>query len=291
MNDYILVVSKPKPPAWISEVLDPQEQAAQEHIAALKQLETNLPTLHRESIPDLNTKLDVARCLASVASTVARSSALNLASELSARPRVAKPRDRDRDTEATAARIDAVISACCDVERDVAKTVARVEARSESQTPSRSMSSTSVSSLSPQFQSSALSPSAAVLPPLRPPLASLQFAAPSAMDLNIRRGSRDQVVPGSPVLPEVQGGHTLSTMLEVPGTPLEPYQRSNVALSGRPSFPASSSPEPPPESPTMTDKQRRKSIVKSPSRGELNRSATRKRSGFLRSMLSSRRDE
>jgi len=285
MNDYILVVSKPKPPAWVSEVLDPQEQAAQEHIAALKQLETNLPTLHRESIPDLNTKLDVARCLASVASTVARSSALT---ELSAQPSAAKP--RDRDAEATAARIDAVISACCDVESDVAKTVARVEARSESQARPRSMSSTSVSRLSPQFQSFALPPSV-VLPPLRPPLTSLQFAAPSAIDLNMRRGSRDQVVLGSPVLPEVQGGRPLSTMLEVPATPLESYQGSNAARSGRPSFPASSSPESPPGSPTTTDKQRRKSIVKSPSRGELNRSATRKRSGFLRSMLSGRRDE
>jgi len=290
MNDYILVVSKPKPPAWISEVLDPQQQAAQEHIAALKQLETNLPTLHRESIPDLNTKLDVARCLASVASAVARSSGLTLASELSARPSPPKPRDRDQDAEATVARIDAVISGCCDVESDVAKTVARVEARSESQARPRSMSSTSVSRLSPQFQSFALSPSA-VLPPLRPPLTSLQFAAPNAVDLNIRRGSRDQVVLGSPVLPEVQGGRPLSTMLEVPATPLEPYQRSNAALSGRPSFPVSSSPEPPPGSPTTTDKQRRKSIVKSPSRGELNRSATRKRSGFLRSMLPGRRDE
>jgi hypothetical protein len=283
MSDYILVVSTPKPPAWISaEALDPQQQAAQEHIVALKQMETNLPTLHRESIPDFDTSLDVARCLAGIASTVARSSAsINIASEPSARPSATRARDRDVE-----ARIDAVVSACYDVEHHAARTIERVEARSEGQARPRSLSS-STSSLLPQFQSFALSPSAALAPP-RHPFASLHFTSPNFANLGIRRGSRDQGTPGSPVAPE--GERPLSTMLEAPVNPLEPYQRSNAIPPGVPSFPSSSSPELPPESPTMDGKQRRKSIPKSPSRGELNRSATRKRSGFLR-MLSARRDE
>ena len=291
MSDYIIVVSTPKPPAWKSEVLDPQEQAAQEHIAALRQLETNLPALHRESISDLYSGLDVSRCLACIASTVARSSAASphVTSKLSARPSTTKARDRDRDVETTAAKIDAVISASYDVERDLAKAIARVKARSESHARSRSTSSPYIPNLSPQFQPLALTPTLFHVTPPRPPLTSLQFVAPRMASLNIRRSSRDHGVPRSPIAPE--GERPLSTMLEVPANPLEPYQRSNaIPPSGVPSFPPQASPEPnPPDSPTVADKQRTKLIAKSPSRGELNRSATRKRSGLLR-MLPGRRD-
>ena len=282
MSDYILVVSTPKPPAWISEVLSPQQQTAQEHIAAIKQMETNLPALHRESIPELDTGLDVARCLASIASTVARSTtSMNTPSESPAR----KARDRHADT--AAARIDAVISACYEVEHHVARTIERVKPRLESQAQPGSLSSSSTSSLPPQFQSFALSPSAA-LAPSRIPLTSLQFATPNIANLSIQRGSHDQTIPGSFVVPE--GERPLLTMLEVPVNPIEPY-RPNTLPPGAPSFPSSPSSEPTPESPTKGVKQRRTSIAKSPSRGELNRSATRKRSGFLRNMLPGRRDE
>lgn len=156
--------------------------------------------------------------------------------------------------------------------------------------PRSASSSSSVSSISPQFQSFTLSPSP-IVGSLRPPLAALKFSAASSPSFHALAGSQPNSLSGSTMLSEGDPSAPLA-MLEVPINPLKPYQGSNPTVHDVPSFPSS---------PTQgiwrsgvfeaADKPRRRSLVKSPSRGELGRSATRKRSGFLRSVLPGRKED
>lgn len=271
------MVSTPKPPAFTP---DPQQQLAQEQTKALSQLTANLAALHRESVPHVPQPFDLAKALASFCSTVARN-----AEPASTRSLAAQPRSRqlDQAAEARAVRLDALIAQCFDIERDVAGTVAGLDLRAESDFGSRprspsSSSSSSTSSLSQQFQSFALSP------------------APMAYTSASPRVSHPRPIPsflGSPQSSILfnERSHISPRRLEVSSNPLEPYQRI-TPFPDVPSFPSSSAPVPSSlaNAPASVEKARRRSLVKSPSRGELGQTATRKRSGFLRAVLPGKRD-
>lgn len=317
----MIIISSPKPAPFSAEV----QQNTLDHLAALKQLSANLPTLHRESIPGLPHSYDLTRILASIASGIARHIPAPDPGAAPARPRAAtigSSQTRwDRQIEEPAvSRVDAFITECYEIERDVVKTLARLEAPPQSDTRSRgsqtlhgrsrsvsSASSGSSASLSPQFQSFALSPSPPSSSPiamprrpsggaLRPPLAKLQFSGTSAASLRNSQSSyaAGPSGPTSPV-PSEDDIYGSAPMLEIPGDALDPHVHSRNAPpppSDIPSFASSSSA---PSSTTLDslgpEQQRRRSIVKSPSRTELGRSATKKRSGFFKNMLEGRKDK
>lgn len=247
---------------------------------ALSQLTANLPALHRESIPHIPQPFDLAKALASFCSTVVRN-----AEPISPRPPAVQPRSKQLDPAdpVRAARLDALITRCFEVERDVVGTVAGLDLRSESELSSRprspsSSSSSSTSSLSQQYQSFALSP----VPPT--------YSSGSPAVYHTRAIPSFLGPPRSPIVSREEP-HVSPGRLEVSSNPLEPYQRM-TPFPNVPSFPSSSAPVPSSlaDAPASVDKTRRRSLAKSPSRGELGQTATRKRSGFLRAVLPGKRD-
>ncbi|KAF8311202.1 Rho GTPase activation protein [Clavulina sp. PMI_390] len=305
MSDYIYVVSTPKPPTFVSAEPKPQQLAAEAHNRALKQRSGKLTLLHGESIPNTPVPYNLGQGAAAFTSVITRNTTRPTA-PTSSMPRTVYD---SQSNEAVASRLDSIFSLCFDIERAAFEAHERLQLRHDSFSRPRSASASSSSSSQSggggPYQSFALAPSPVkpgsnpssgqIYHSTRPTLSTLRFnpdsAGPSTSNStppSYKAFGRGPIAtaPSSPL--DVTSSSPWH--LEVPYNPLKPTTPSDerppndFSISASPGGSSIAESIASGSGATSSDSPRRKSLVRKQSK-DLGRSATKKRSGFLRAVL------